>query len=168
VTSQNPTAWKTRSYQTADKESCLKIFESNTPQYFLVHERENFSKYLDENSDGYSVIEDSDGKPIACGGYAIGLDGGVATLCWGMVDKAWHGHGLGRLLLTQRLSTLARFLQMKLIRMDTSQHSVGFFMKWGFKTYRITRNYYGPDLHRHEMYLILDDGKARGILSYSG
>jgi len=157
--------WKHRHYRASDKEACLKTFESNTPQTFLANEREIFSKYLDNHSDGYLVVETADGTPIACGGHVIGLDGGAASLCWGMVHKDWHGKGLGKFLLTNRLSTLAQIPKMKLIRLDSSQHSVEFFMKWGFKTYRITQNHYGPGLHRHEMYLILDDEKIREILT---
>jgi ribosomal protein S18 acetylase RimI-like enzyme len=157
--------WKHRSYQTADKEACLRIFDSNTPQTFLASERDTFAKYLDKHADGYLVIEGENGQPIACGGHVIGLDGGASSLCWGMVHKDWRGKGLGRYLLTNRLSTLAQIPKMKLIRLDTSQQSVEFFEKWGFKTYRITENHYGHGLHRHEMYLILDDEKIREILT---
>ena len=161
----SPKQWKQRTYRASDKEACLKIFDSNTPQTFLASERDIFSKYLDNHSDGYLVIETLDGTPIGCGGHVIGLDGGAASLCWGMVLKDWHGKGLGKFLLTNRLSTLAQIPKMKLIRLDASQRSVEFFVKWGFKTYRITQNHYGPGLHRHEMYLILDDEKIREILT---
>ena len=157
-------AWKSRPYHPSDKEACLHIFESNTPQYFLSNEKEIFSQYLNNHAEGYLVIEDAEGKIAACGGYVIGLDGGAASLCWGMVHRESHGKGLGRYLLSNRLTILAEIPKMKLIRMDTSQKSMEFFMKWGFKTYRITQNHYGPGLHRHEMYLILDEEKIREIL----
>lgn len=160
-------SWKTRPYQASDKEACLKIFDSNTPQYFLSNEREIFSQYLEKHAEGYLVMEDAPGHIIGCGGYVIGLDGGASSLCWGMVHKDRHGKGLGKALLTDRLKALAQIPKMKLIRMDTSQKSVEFFMKWGFKTYRITQNHYGPGLHRHEMYLILDDEKIREILTFA-
>ena len=157
--------WRHRPYRPSDKEACLKIFDSNTPQTFLVHERETFAKYLDNHAEGYLVVETADQTVVACGGHVIGLDGGAASLCWGMAHRDWHGKGLGRFLLTNRLATLAQIPKMKLIRMDTSQKSVEFFAKWGFKTYRITQDHYGPGLHRYEMYLILDDEKIREILS---
>jgi ribosomal protein S18 acetylase RimI-like enzyme len=163
--SSSSKVWKHRAYRPADKEACLKIFDSNTPQTFLANERDIFAKYLDNHSDGYLVVETADLTVIACGGHVIGLDGGAASLCWGMVDKEWHGKGLGKFLLTNRLVTLAQIPKMKLIRLDAGQRSVEFFMKWGFKTYRITQNHYGPGFHRHEMYLILDDEKIREILS---
>jgi ribosomal protein S18 acetylase RimI-like enzyme len=161
------TRWKQRAYEPSDKEACLHIFISNTPEYFLDNERQDFANYLEEHAEGYLVVESEMGNVVACGGYVIGLDGGAASLCWGMVHKDWQGKGLGGFLLSNRLSTLARIPQMKLIRMDTSQYSVEFFAKKGFKTYRITQNYYGPSLHRYEMYLILDDEKIREILSLS-
>ena len=159
--------WKSRPYSASDKEACLRIFDSNTPQTFLPSERETFAKYLEKHAEGYLVIEGEKGMPVACGGHVIGLDGGAASLCWGMVHKDWRGKGLGRFLLTNRLSTLAKIPKMKLIRLDTSQQSVEFFEKRGFKTYRITENHYGPGLDRHEMYLILDDEKIREILTQS-
>jgi len=167
VESSKP-AWKSRPYQPSDKEACLKIFDSNTPQTFLINEREIFDKYLENHSEGYTVLEDEHGTPIACGGYVIGLDGGASSLCWGMVRKDWHGKGLGRHLISNRLATLAQIPKMKLIRLDCSQQSVEFFMKWGFKTYRITQNHYAPGLHRHEMYMVLDEEKIRELLTRVG
>ena len=157
--------WRVRPYRPSDKEACLKIFDSNTPKYFLSNEKDIFAKYLDNHGEEYLIIENSQGQPVACGGSVIGLDGGAASFCWGMVHKDWHGKGLGRFLLTNRLRALAQIPKMRLIRLDTSQKSVEFFMKWGFKTYRITQNHYGPDLHRYEMYLILDEEKIREILT---
>jgi ribosomal protein S18 acetylase RimI-like enzyme len=165
VESSQPKSWKSRPYRPSDKEACLRIFDSNSPSYFLANERDIFARYLDNHAEGYMVVETAERAVIACGGYVIGLDGGAASFCWGMVDKEWHGKGLGKFLLTNRLSSLAQIPKMKLIRMDTSQRSVEFFMKWGFKTYRITQNHYGPGFHRHEMYLILDDEKIREILT---
>jgi N-acetylglutamate synthase-like GNAT family acetyltransferase len=157
--------WRFRPYQASDKGACLKVFESNMPKYFLPAEKEKFSAYLDELPQDYLLVEDDSRQVIAGGGYALGLDGGAATLCWGMVHKDWHGHGIGQFMLWNRLSKLAQIPKMKLIRLDATQHSVEFFMKKGFKTYRITRNYYGPDLHHYEMYMILDDEKIREILT---
>jgi hypothetical protein len=45
----SPKQWKQRSYRASDKEACLKIFDSNTPQTFLASERDIFSKYLDNH-----------------------------------------------------------------------------------------------------------------------
>ncbi len=159
--------WKPRPYQASDREACLRILDGNSPQSFLPNERESFSKYLDEHAAGYYVVENAKGILAACGGFSLGLDGESATLCWGMVDKAFHGKGLGRLLLSRRLAALAQIPGMKLVRMDTSQNSVGFFMKRGFKTYRITRDHYGPDLHRYEMYLLLDEENRKEILNFN-
>ncbi len=161
----DPNLWKPRPYQASDEEACLRIFDSNTPQYFLPDEREKFTSYLEEFAEDYIVVEEPSGNIVACGGYALGLDGGAATLCYGMVQRDYHGKGVGHFLLRNRLTTLARIPGMKLIRLDATQHSVEFFIKKGFKTYRITQNYYGPSLHRYEMYLILDDEKIREILS---
>jgi ribosomal protein S18 acetylase RimI-like enzyme len=157
--------WKFRPYLASDKDACLRVFDSNTPQYFLPAEKKKFVAYLEEFPQDYLLVEDEGQKVIAGGGYALGLDGGAATLCWGMVHKDWHGHGIGQFMLWNRLSKLAQIPKMKLIRLDSTQHSMEFFVKKGFKTYRITQNYYGPNLHRYEMYMILDDEKIREILT---
>ena len=161
--------WKTRPYEVSDKDACLRIFDENTPQYFLPNERQDFSTYLDEQTGCHFVVENEGGALIACGGYATGWpDEGSATLCWGMVGKDWHGLGVGRLLLILRLAALCQVPEIKMVRMDTSQRSVGFFMKWGFKTFRITRDHYGPNLHRYEMRLSLDEDKKREISNTAG
>jgi ribosomal protein S18 acetylase RimI-like enzyme len=156
--------WNIRPYDPKDREACLIIFDSNLPEAFIPDERAKFEAFLWESPENYLVVEGSGGELSACGGYEVGLEGGAATLCWGMVAKQQQGQGFGRLLLMSRLSALAQVPQMRFVRLDTSQQSVEFFMKKGFRTYRITQDYYGPKLNRYEMYLLLDDENIRKSL----
>ncbi|HEY5039871.1 MAG TPA: hypothetical protein VIJ93_12435, partial [bacterium] len=65
MTSPNTPKWRFRSYQASDKDACLKVFDSNTPKYFLPQEREKFSVYLDEFPQDYLLVEDEGRKVIA-------------------------------------------------------------------------------------------------------
>ena len=157
--------WNIRPYGPEDREACLKIFDSNLPDAFIQDERVKFEAFLEANPENYLVVEGEGGELAACGGYEVGLEGGAGTLCWGMVAKDQQGLGFGRLLLMSRLSAMAQIPQMRFVRLDTSQQSVEFFMKKGFRTYRITQDYYGPKLNRYEMYLLLDDENIRKSLT---
>ncbi len=153
-----------RPYQVSDKEPCLEIFDGNAPKFFVPDEREKFIGYLDGKPKNFYVVEDGAGKITACGGYGLGDDGGSATLCWGMVHREFHGQNLDEILLKYRLSILAGDPKVKVVRLDASQNSVEFFVRMGFVTYRITQNYYGPNLHRYEMYMVMDEEKVKEIL----
>lgn len=157
--------WNLRPYDPKDRQTCLKILDSNTPEAFLQDERAKFEAFLQDNPENYLVVENEKGEAVACGGFSVGLEGGAATLCWGMVHKDLQGQGIGQMLLMARLSTLAKIPQMRFIRLDTSQQSVEFFMRKGFRTYRITQDYYGPKLNRYEMHILLDDENIRRNLS---
>ncbi len=154
-----------RPYQVSDKEACLDIYDGNSPKFLIPDEREKFIAYLDSEPKNFSVVEDGAGKVVACGGYLLGDDGGSATLCWGMVHREFHGQNMVQLLLQSRLSALAQDPKVKVIRLDASQASVEFFVKMGFVTYRITQNHFGPNLHRYEMYMVMDEDKIKEILS---
>jgi ribosomal protein S18 acetylase RimI-like enzyme len=156
--------WKIRPYDPQDREACLKIFDSNLPEAFKPDERADFEAFLEKNPEEYLVVEADGGELAACGGYGVAPEGDAATLCWGMVDTKQQGQGVGRLLLMSRLSALAKIPPMRLVRLDTSQQSVEFFMVKGFRTYRITQDYYGPKLNRYEMFLLLDDENIRKSL----
>ena len=47
-------------------------------------------------------------------------------------------------------------------RLDTSQHTRGFFERWGFTAASVTPNGYGPGLDRIEMRITLD-ARARNV-----
>ncbi|MCI0343387.1 MAG: tRNA preQ1(34) S-adenosylmethionine ribosyltransferase-isomerase QueA, partial [Planctomycetales bacterium] len=50
------------------------------------------------------------------------------------------------------------------VTLDTSQHTVAFFERFGFRTTRVTRDHYAPGLHRHDMELVLDLSPFRGLV----
>ena len=144
-----------RPYRAADKQACLSIFDSNTPVYFAPHELADYEKFLDALPSFYFVVEDDRGV-IACGGYYVKNASDSAGLTWGMVRREAHHKGIGTFLLLARLEELCRNQSARFVRLDTSQHSRGFFERFGFKVVRVVENGYAPGLHRHEMELSLD------------
>lgn len=116
--------------------------------------------FLDSLPGPYFVVEE-DGEVIGCGGYARNGDGS-ASLCWGMVRNDWHGHGIGRLLLNERLRHIHEDGSFDSVIMNTSQHTVGFFEKYGFATERVISGGYAPGLHRYELRLALGNAVKAG------
>jgi GNAT superfamily N-acetyltransferase len=139
-----------RPYTPQDRVACLAIFDGNTPDYFAPFERTEFAAYLDTASVNYLVLETTTGVIIGCGGYYVKSTGGVAGLAWGMVDRVWHKRGFGRVLLEARLALLRRSPDAELVRVNTSQSSLGFFERCGFRVVRVVPSGYAPGIDRVE------------------
>ncbi len=148
-----------RPYRKRDAAGCLELFRSNIPRFFAPHEGADFSDFLERevHTCDYFVLGE-DHKLLGCGG--IYVSGSVAGLCWGMVDNARHHQGLGTLLLRGRLEHLVRaYPEVREVRLDTSQHSQGFFSRFGFATTRVTPGGYAPGLDRYDMSLRLGSNR---------
>ena len=132
------------------------MFDGNVPQFFSPAERADFASFLDQNAGAwsYQVVERSK-HVIACGGYTIDPQGLTAHLCWGIVAKELQGTGLGRLLTEARLRAARSTPGVTQVRLDTSQHTQGFYRRFGFIVERIVPNGYGPGLDRWDMLLRL-------------
>lgn len=145
-----------RPYCQEDREACLALFESNVPKYFAPEELKDFVSDLDDLKWPYLVMEDENGKIVASGGYgAIGEDGTVAALCWGMVRRDLHRCGLGRRLLVERLKRIAAEPKFTRVTIETSQYSRGFFERFGFVAKRVCPDGFAPGLDLVEMELDL-------------
>lgn len=130
------------------KAGCLAAFDSNVPHYFDTSERQDFETFLDQEAGDYVVMLE-DNKVIGCGGVALNND--EAVLCWGLLHADWHGRGLGRALLEQRLKMAEAMPQARRIVCATSQHTEAFYAKKGFITQRRINDGWAPGLHRIEM-----------------
>jgi len=151
-----------RPYQPDDRAACLAIFDGNTPPYFAPHERAQFETFLDTEADPYFVVVDGVGQVIACGGYLRLGESPVAILTWGMVPRERHRQGIGWFLLLERLHRMSQDPAIARVKLETSQHTYGFFEKAGFVTTRIVENGFGPGLHQYDMALELDEaGRAK-------
>lgn len=144
-----------RDYAPADLERCLRIFDSNVPAFFTPAERADFEAFLRALPGPYLVLEGEDGEIAGCGGYAVVPEEGRADLCWGMIRQDLHGTGLGRVLTEARLARARSDPAVRVVALDTSQHTRGFYERFGFRTVSVTPNGYGPGLHRCDMRLVL-------------
>jgi len=146
-----------RPFQSADRPACLSIFDSNVPFFFSPDERVEFNDHLetlDTITRLYVVLVRGDAV-VACGGLTMDFTRQRASLSWGMVDRATHRQGIGRMLTQARL-TLARSISgLVEIELSTSQHTHGFYEGFGFVRSTVTPDGFGPGLDRWDMTLKL-------------
>jgi uncharacterized protein (TIGR02569 family) len=135
---------------------CVALFDGNTPPFFAPAERADFEEFLRHPPGAYLVGEDERGRVVACGGVTADPRTGLGELTWGMVARNEQGKGIGRFLLQTRLCLLAERRKITRVRLDTSQHTRGFFEREGFVVQASTQDGYAPGLHRYEMTLSLD------------
>lgn len=147
-----------RRYQAADKKSCLKAFQTNIPKFFTEEELGMFGAFLDkcaapaEEPLWYFVVVVSE-QIVGCGGFAENAPG-IIHFTWGLMDGAYHHMGLGKALLLFRLQEIKRHYPQGIVRLDTSQHTYGFFERYGFCVKNILPNGYAPGLDRYDMELL--------------
>lgn len=145
-----------RPYRREDRPACLALFDGNTPRFFDGSEREGFAGFLDDQALRwpYQVIE-QDGRIVACGGHAVEPDGVSVALCWGMVEAGLHGRGVGRALTEARIAAARATPRIKRVILNTSQHTQGFYARFGFETAKVTPDGYAPGIDRWDMVLKL-------------
>lgn len=123
-----------RPYQITDREGCLAVFDSNTPEW-NTGEREASEAFLSNPPGPYFVLE-HDGAVAGCGGFAF-ENPGLASLCWIMVRDGLHRNGLGRLLVFSAMRKMTQEGDPEMARLNTSPRSAGFFEKQGFHVLEI-------------------------------
>jgi ribosomal protein S18 acetylase RimI-like enzyme len=140
-----------RAYTLADRAACLTIFDSNVPRFFAPEDHSDFERFLDALPGFYGVLCDADGKAIACGGIDENGDGTTASLTWGMVAADRHGQGIGKELTSARLARLADMPAVRRVLLNTSQLTVGFYLKLGFRVVRHIPDGYHVGVDRYDM-----------------
>lgn len=159
---------RVRPYIPADRESCLAVFDANTPQYFDSSERASFVEFLDAPRGRFAVVLDDHGSVIGCGGIIVNQERGEGHLEWGMIAPHRQGQGLGRAFTMERLRWLAEDPAVKRILMDTSQRTVGFYERLGFAVTGHRRDAYGPGLDRIDLGLELNEEARARIREAAG
>ncbi|MBP2299879.1 GNAT family N-acetyltransferase [Azospirillum picis] len=145
-----------RPYAEPDRNGCLAVFDGNMPRFFSAAERPDFARFLARHALDWSyLVLERGGRIAACGGIVLENDGTTAGLCWGMVDRALHGTGLGTTLTEARLRSAAAIPGVTRVKLDTSQHTHGFYRRFGFRTVAVAEDGYGPGLDRYDMLLHL-------------
>jgi ribosomal protein S18 acetylase RimI-like enzyme len=143
-----------REYTNAERAACLAIFDSNAERFFSPGDREDFATFLASPPGFFGVLEDDQGAILGCGG--IGVRPGSAVLTWGMVHASRHGQGLGKLLLLSRLRRLVDMPGVEKVVLNTSDETVGFYEKMGFRVLERIPDGYRTGLDRVQMEKVLD------------
>jgi N-acetylglutamate synthase-like GNAT family acetyltransferase len=153
-----------RPYRHTDYSHCIAAFDSNCPDFFAYHEKEEFEKLLhdlslttqtgDNSDDVYYYVVEKDNRAVACAGFYLPVDNEDAMLVWGMVARDYHKQGIGEKLLTYRLEKIQEFRPGARVLLDTTQLSYPFFERSGFTVSKITPDFYAPGLDRYDMVLL--------------
>lgn len=141
-----------RDYAEEDRAAVLAIFDTNLPDYFAPSDRTWLEQTLDE-PDGAAFLVTVDGTPAAFGGYELWDDYNKALLFWGMAARRWHGIGLGRLLLFERLLHVATLADppTRYVTVDTSPMVSPFFERCGFERTSVWPEGYRSGMTMHEL-----------------
>lgn len=148
---------KVRSYRPDDREACLRVLDTNVPEYFLAADRADVATFLDaleERGIHQLVIEQDEGL-VACGGVRVSAEKD-ARMCWGMVRRDLHRRGLGRALLAARLVEGAT-MGAKTASLDTVPQVEAFYAKMGFSLVGSEKDHYAPGWHRQQYVMTLDE-----------
>ena len=148
--------FSTRQYLESDRAACLRLYDSNVPEFFAAMDRQAYAKFLVQEAVrcSYLVVE-CDSRVVACGGYYAAKDGGSARLCWGMVCRNMQGRGLGKALTEARIQRARAIPGVTEIGIDTSQRTQRFYERLGFGVRTIVQNGNGPGLDSVTMILHL-------------
>jgi ribosomal protein S18 acetylase RimI-like enzyme len=146
-----------RPYTRADRPACLAVYDSNAERFFSPGDREVFAAFLDAPRGFFGVLCEDDGTVVGCGGIGTRDEGRTAVLTWGMVRADLQGHGLGRALGLARLLCLGELPGVTRVTVNTSNETVGFFEKLGFRVAKVTPGGYREGLDRYDLELPVDD-----------
>jgi predicted GNAT family N-acyltransferase len=134
-----------RPYKADDLDAVIEVFRSNIPKYFGPGEEPGLRSFLtDSHGDDYFVCE-MNGEIIGSGGIARNDDDTV-SLCWGMIRADHLGTGLGRMLTEFRIErSRNRYGDLPIVT-STSQHTRGFYEKFGFRLASHEPDGFGPGI----------------------
>lgn len=135
---------KLRKYSDSDLEAVIAVFRSNIPKYFGPDEESGLRDFLRDYSVDYYVVEIDD-EIVGSGGIALNDDLTV-SLCWGMIRNDHLGTGLGQKLTEFRIAKAREKFEDLPTVIETSQHTEGFYRKFGFVTVERTPNGFAPGI----------------------
>jgi GNAT superfamily N-acetyltransferase len=141
-------------FQPADRDDCLVVFDSNTPQYYHPNEQQMFAAFIDSGHylpprlhklgapAGHLYVVKSGGQLVACGGWY--LDRAFANLSFGTVHRSRHRQGIGHFLLEARLKAIRDDGRAAIVRVRTTPSIQGFYER--------------------ALFTVVDDGNTRGLV----
>jgi len=151
-----------RDYVASDAGGCLGLFDGNTPGYFAPGERPMLEAFLRRDDHEFFVAEES-GVVVGCGGFKVN-EYGVGYLVWGIVSASRHGQGVGTALLRWRMARMREVPHAWCALLDTSQRTIRFFERFGFRAYRKVADGYGAGLDKVYMRLTWQGDRLSTLL----
>lgn len=141
------------------KNALLAIFKSNMPLYFAEEELPLFIAFLNKDVfvKNYAVVF-QENTIVGCGGIALNQPTEYTNeqhviMTWGMVDRKNHKVGFGKKLLEFRVQQAKVLFPGIKIALGTTQHTYGFFEKYGFKTVYFKKDHWSKGLDLYQMEL---------------
>ncbi|KDM93529.1 GNAT family N-acetyltransferase [Photobacterium galatheae] len=146
-------------YAAEHKNDCVLAFKSNLDKFFAAAELDEFITFLETQalSSPYFVLIE-EGRVIGCGGLSVYQ--GISYLCWGLVHRAYHRRGLGALLTEYRLDWIRAENLSDRVKIETSQHTQGFYARYGFDVTNVVHNGFGEGIDQVTMVLDLSSEHA--------
>lgn len=143
-----------RPFKPEDLAAVVAIFRSNIPRYFTPTEEPGLHEFLETtHAEDYYVVE-VDGEVVGSGGIALNdIDPPTVSLCWGMIRQDHLGTGLGKLVTDFRIRLAREKYPGLPLTIGTSQHTEGFYQKYGFRTVEHTPDGFGPGIDNCRMRL---------------
>lgn len=121
-----------RPYANDDLDAVISIFRSNIPKYFASSEEPSLRSFLSDARCEHYFVAELDEELIGAGGIAAN-DHDTVSLCWGMIRADHLGEGLGRELTEFRIVKAREIFGDLPLVISTSQHTQGFYEKFGFR-----------------------------------
>tara|TARA_R110000744_G_scaffold164101_2_gene281184 strand:- start:12085 stop:12525 length:441 start_codon:yes stop_codon:yes gene_type:complete len=139
-----------RPFKPDDKESLLRIFRLNVPEFFYKNEIKNFAEYLNQNMQTYLTIE-GDNTIVGGTGYYVNEDDNSGPITWIFFDPSYAGNGLGKQSVEHCMKIFREDKRVKKLIVTTSQLAYKFFEKFDYSINRIEKNYWVEGLDLYEM-----------------
>lgn len=142
-----------RPFSLADYESCLEMFDANTPDNFAPNERDDYERFIAASPSFYRVclVEE---KVVGAYGIAIDTQKSRGRIRWIMTTVSSRGIGLGRFMMLELLDH-AREMGIGFIDIAASQKSASFFEHYGAMEQTREPEGWGPGLDQVTMELKL-------------
>jgi GNAT superfamily N-acetyltransferase len=142
-----------RHYLLQDKPNCLAIFDANTPEFFAVNERLDYSQFLDTNPRDYEVC--SSGADLIGAFGLLGREAQYRHLNWILLSPKFQGSGVGSMIM-KRVVHIAHENNLDHIKIAASHLSAPFFAKYQAVSVFEVNNGWGFGMHRIDMELRLN------------
>ena len=139
-------------YQKKYFRDCVKIFDKNTPRYFLPEEREPFLDYLKVTT-WYFVVQ-MEGVTVGCFGVEFFEEKKHARLHWIMVDPDVQGQGIGSSIMNEIFTSMRR-KGYRVLEIDTSQDGIRFFSRYEIEILEEIKNGWGEGMDRINLLLYI-------------